>query len=102
MPTKNLEVKAGKLFCISRGEYSDYGVYGHFLALQDITHETFQEIVEECKTRQKVENDKEAWSAGDFYGADDRFVPELIRRGLVMDIDCYEIHTGSYGELGLS
>ena len=88
---QNSEVKAGKLFCISRGKYSDYGYCGHFLALQDITRKLLQEIVDECNSEKETLDD--VWDASDL------FMPKLIRRGLVIDIDVQEIHTGSYGEL---
>ena len=102
MAKQALNVPAGKLFCLSSGEYSDYGYGGHFLALVDITPEMFGEVVDECKAAQKIENDKDAWMAGSLSGADDRFMPTLAQRGWVVDIDCVEIHTGSYGELDLS
>lgn len=100
MTTQRLHVPAGKLFCLSRGEYSDYGYQGHFLALIEITPEMLREVEEECKAAQRKENADTCY--GDTYGAGDKFIPALIRRGWVMDVDCVEIHTGSYGELDLS
>lgn len=102
MSRQALTVPAGKLFCLSRGEYSDYGYCGHFLALVNLTPEMFREVEEECKAAQKIENEKEDWSPGDDYGSDDKFIPALVRRGWVMDVDCVEIHTGSYGRLELA
>lgn len=101
-------VKAGKLFCFSEGEYSDYGYVGHFLALDDITSETFAKAKGRCMER--IRNGE-----GESYGCKpdlddesdvrramrDLFLPELIRMGVVMDIDCAEIHLGSYGCLKL-
>lgn len=92
---QRLHVPAGKLFCLSRGEYSDYGYEGHFLALVEITPEMFREVEAEANGK------KDDWGCYE-YGADDRFIPALIRRGWVMDVDCIEIHTGSYGDLSLS
>lgn len=102
MTAQRLHVPAGKLFCLSRGEYSDYGYQGHFLALVEITPEMFREVEAECKTAQKAKNIADGAFYSETYGADDRFIPALIRRGWVMDVDCVEIHTGSYGELDLS
>lgn len=92
---QRLTVPAGKLFCLSRGEYSAYGYAGHFLALVDITPDMFREAEKDAR------GEPDEW--GDYlYGAEDRFIPALVKRGWVMDIDCVEIHTGSYGELNLS
>lgn len=95
MTTKKqrLNVPAGKLFCTSRGRYSDYGYTGHFLSLVDITPIMFREVEAECKA---------AADANNGVDAEDAFLPALIRRGWVLDIDCVEIHTGEYGELNLS
>lgn len=106
--TQEINIPAGKLFCISRGEYSDYGYEGHFLALVNITRKTFDDVVA------KINADMEA-NGVDSYGvlvpfaeAEDycirghrlnKFLPELIRAGVVVDIDCVEIHTGSYSTL---
>lgn len=94
MSQQRLHVPAGKLFCLSRGEYSDYGYEGHFLALVEITPEMFREVEAEARGKKDEYGSYE-------YGADDRFIPAIIRRGWVVDIDCIEIHTGSYGELSL-
>lgn len=102
MATQAALVPAGKLFCISRGEYSDYGYQGHFLALVEITHEMFQEVIDECKATQRRENSATSWASGEDWGADEKFLPALVRRGWVVDIDCIEIHTGSYGQLEIS
>lgn len=51
MITQRLHVPAGKLFCLSRGEYSDYGYQGHFLALVEITPEMFREVEAERRLR---------------------------------------------------
>jgi hypothetical protein len=110
MPDENgLYVKAGKLFCFSEGEYSDYGYCGHFLALEDITTELFERTKDRIKA-QIAEGIKDAY--GDIVNADSdhyekssimarRFLPELIRQGAIMDIDCTEIHLRSYGRLEL-
>lgn len=88
-----LPVEAGKLICFSTGEYSDYSYDGHFLTLEPLTRPMVEEVVEECKTKARVEND------GEEYGATGYFIPALIKRGLIMIVDCQEIHVGSYGRL---
>lgn len=97
MAQQNIDIKAGKLFCISRGEYSDYRYEGHFLALQDIDRALLQSIVDECNAQKAKDEEGGKWT-----NAEDLFLPELIRRGYVMDIDVTEIHTGSYSDLYLS
>lgn len=101
-------VAAGKLFCFSEGEYSDYGYVGHFLALVPITKDLFEQVKAACMVRirsgevesygKPVDIDDE----GDVNRAmRDLFLPELVRAGAVMDIDCAELHLGSYGRLEL-
>lgn len=103
----DLNVPAGKLFCFSRGEYSDYGYIGHFLALQDITSESFIKV--KTILREKI-------VSGDLLGRWDEivaptddddiesamvahFLPEFIRQGWVLEIDCKEIHLYDYSTL---
>lgn len=100
--SKILEVGAGKIVVFSRGEYSDYGYDGVFLALEHITPEMFADAADAAKAKAKAENSKEAWYDGSDYGADGYFIPEMVRRGWLVDLEYREIHTGSYGELGLS
>lgn len=99
-------VAAGKLFCFSEGEYSDYGYVGHFLALEPITDTTIQNCKDRCRARVMA-------GEGSSYGGKpdledehdieramrDLFVPELTRMGMLMDIECVTIHLGSYGRL---
>ena len=106
--TSDTIVQAGILFCFSEGEYSDYGYVGHFLALETITKKTFEQAKERCMVRIKK-------GEGSVYGAptdpgDEHdvnmairslFLPELTRMGVLMDIDCEEVHLGSYGRLEL-
>lgn len=89
-----IPISAGHLICFSSGEYSDYGYNGHYLALEDLTRETVNDVVEACKAKARAED-----VDGDEYGATDHFIPELIRRGLIMIVDCQEIHLGSYSRL---
>jgi len=85
-----LPVEAGKLICFSTGEYSDYGYDGHFLTLEPLTRPMVEEVADKCRARCLEE---------DGYDPKGYFIPELIKRGLIMIVDCQEIHIGSYGEL---
>lgn len=108
METKpDVRVPAGKLFCFSEGAYSDYGYIGHFLALVDITNATLQEAADRARERAKVEPchfggevPTEDYEIN--YATKALFIPELVRMGVVLDIDCAEIHIGSYGQLDWS
>lgn len=85
-----IPVEAGKLICFSTGEYSDYSYDGHFLTLEPLTRPVVEEIADICRARALEENR---------YDPKGYFIPELIKRGLIMVVDCQEIHIGSYGEL---
>lgn len=98
-------VAAGKLFCFSQGEYSDYGYVGHFLALVPITKTLFEQVKDACMVRIRAGEGKSYGLPVDLDddGAVDRamrdmFLPELVRSGAVMDIDCEELHLGNYDE----
>ncbi len=83
-----ISVEAGKLICFSSGEYSDFGYNGHFLTLEPLTRPMVEEIKAECI--------REAESR---YDQQDNFIPKLIKRGLIMAVDCQVIYLGPYGEL---
>jgi hypothetical protein len=84
---RNIDIKAGRLFCFTSGEYSDYSLNGFFLALVDITRETLDAV--------KATLDEEEY----IWAGQEEFISALIKSGAVMVIDCEEIHCGSYGEL---
>jgi hypothetical protein len=113
MMTDKTTITAGSLFCFSKGEYSDYGYSGHFVALEDITRERLLEIGEEVKEQHRVSQAiEDAWHAkspaereGDFPWAGDIhevFIAAIIKAGLVMAVTCAELHIGSYGRLEIS
>lgn len=99
-------VEAGKLFCFSEGQYSDFGYVGHFLALVPITKELFEQVKQRCMERIKAGEYKFGERAVDMESKWDvnvavrnSFIPELVRTGAVLDIDVEEIYLGSTGEL---
>lgn len=109
---QNLQVKAGRLFCFSSGEYSDYGYQGHYLALQDIDKDFFDGVIERIEADLKKNGvpDQFTQEKIEYYAADDyeissaierAFLPAIIRSGAVMEIDVQEIHIGSYGQIEL-
>jgi hypothetical protein len=106
---KIIYVKAGKLFCLSEGEYSDFGYVGHFLALEDITDELFARVKKNCKDR--IAGERKPFYLRNGKPVDltnlfavessmrDLFVPELIRTGAVVDVDLEVIHIGDGSRL---
>lgn len=82
-------VKAGRLFCVSEGSYSDYGINAFFVALEDITTELFQSIIDDLVAKAKTldsiaeRGDKPmTWAAPEYpyyrtMYLDERFLPAL-------------------------
>lgn len=106
------KIPAGKLFFFSEGSYSDYGIVGTFLALEELNEEKMKAVVEEIRatkfefisykfkngiSTQRVEK---RLPSGD-YEVRSKFVPMMIRKGWLVDIDMQEIHLGDYGEVDL-
>lgn len=91
---RNLDIKAGRLLHLSQGEYSDYHVTGHFVALHDIS----REVLRQCAVAAAIE--VQSTLDDDFalvYEARDRIVPQLVRQGYLLEVDSTEIHLGEYG-----
>jgi hypothetical protein len=109
MKEQNLDIKAGKLFFLSEGEYSDYGIKGHFLALVDINKELLAGIKNQCIADIKVDgyigqygrpidiNDEHDI----LVEVSEIFLGKLVASGSVMDIDVQEIHYSTYDSFEL-
>jgi hypothetical protein len=110
MRQQALEVQAGGLFCFSEGEYSDFRYTGHFLAMEPLNRTVFESVVESVKSR--IESGELRNHRGNTVDPScmssvnpilqEYFIPELIRTGKIISVDCVEIHTGSYGEFSLA
>ena len=81
-------IKAGKLFTIESGEYSDYDVDGFFVALRDFR--PHDEVCDYLYRHQRNESGRV-----NRYG----FAAFLASKGLIMDVDYHRIHVGSYGDI---
>lgn len=91
-----MNIKKGQMITFAQGEYSDYCVNGLVVALK-----TFN------LKEQQQEWESENTSVREFGGvfANQRelkitgkgFLPWLVGKELVEDVDYIEIHTGSYG-----
>ena len=83
-----IKVKAGKLIVFSEGEYSSFGYCGHFVALRDITSQGMQA----CAAR-AAGNRNGGFGPAD--AARNGVIAEMIRDGLLLEVDCEEINLGS-------
>jgi len=109
MTDKNIVFRAGSLLCLTTGEYSDYYIQGHFVALQDIRQTDIAATTGVAKAI-RYASDKE-W---DDWGVDEEgptpplinlhksFIAAMIRGGFLMDVTCKEMHLGGFGELDVS
>ena len=87
MENLNFVMEAGQVFIATKGEYSGYGVIGHFRALAEFN---FGEI----KEAYVKANPKEAW---DFETS--RFIAFLIRHGWIEEVEgIANLHLSDYGE----
>jgi len=77
-----MKIKKGQIVAITKGEYSDYGLYDHLRALRDF------DAYEEAE-RFKVEGEylrAPVWDPKGEpveYGSDDRFLDWAIREGIM-------------------
>lgn len=87
-------MKAGELLILSHGEYSDYSYSGPFRVLKDFDP---KEQADECREywRQLPESER-CWQEGP---DSSNYIAFLHARGFIEDVDCTEIHVGSYGRL---
>ena len=102
---------AGSLLHVTQGEYSDYRIDGHFVALQKITADMVRSIgnrfVEQLQVQPEIiarSERRACWKNTEPKNvteareeAIDIVLPEMIRRGWLLSINSHEIHLGSYG-----
>lgn len=103
---QNFDVPAGKLVCFSTGEYSDYGITGHFVTLQPLTQEAANSAREKAEVADKNnKKEMEKYRNGEredypgFSSIHETFIAALIRDGFLTAVDVHEMHIGSYGEI---
>ncbi len=94
---EDILIPAGRIFYISRGEYSDYSIKAHFVSLQDIKRSDLNRLENECRAAAIAENNDD----DNDYGSEGYFIPKLIKAGFVAEINCSEMHAGFYGELDI-
>lgn len=74
------------------GEYSDFGVIGCFLPLEDVDDAMMKEVIEAIPV--------DEWALADEKDLD-QLLPALIRAGKVLEIQVDRLHIGSYSTLKL-
>lgn len=79
-------IKKGQHITFAEGEYSDY--YVNALAVS-ITEFDLNELKSEWESEHTSDEREVTGTA---------FLPWLVSKGLVEDVDYIEVHTGSYGE----
>lgn len=52
--TVNAEIPKGTVIFFTQGEYSDYGVCGHFVAIEDLTKQDFIEAKETVSVQKTI------------------------------------------------
>ena len=94
-------VKKGDLVTFASGEYSDYCVWGLVEAVEEFDlgeiRDEWYEIYTEIKPKRWGAGEEHILKAGGV-----EFLPYLVSKGLVVDRDYFEVHTGCYGECDIS
>jgi hypothetical protein len=91
---QNWNIPAGTLLCFTEGAYSDYGICGNFVVLQDIKPDDALEALEQAHKD----------NTSEFVGPDqEAFIAKMIRGGFLASVNVHEIHLGSYAlDIGIS
>jgi len=89
--------KKGELVTVSTGEYSDYCVNGLFEVLNDF--DAIEQLNVWCsETGRSIKN---GVVERDYKNENIEYMPWLVTKGFVKDVDYRELHTGGYGETRL-
>ena len=79
--------KAGRLLCADEGEYSDYGVMGFFVIIQDFKP---LDLLSEYLAEHPDETQNYGFKSY-------QFLAFLIQRGLLLEIPYSTLYLGGYG-----
>ena len=97
-------VKKGDLVTFASGEYSDYCVCGLVEVVEEFDLDEIRDEWYSLHTESVTDKDgflrdrtKYILKAGSV-----EFLPYLVSKGLVVDRDYFEVHTGCYGECDIS
>lgn len=94
--TVNTEIPKGTIVFFTSGEYSDYGISGHFITIDDLSKEDFIEARETVSVQKNVAEQKEEYS---YFNEHEAFINRMILTGKMVAVTTYEMHIGSYGKL---
>jgi hypothetical protein len=88
-------LKAGTIFNVTHGEYSDYSVLGTMRVLKDFAPvEEFRAFV-----RGAVDEGEDTMRLAFGIGDRDGFLAHLVHEGYVEDVVASTLHLGAYGEV---
>lgn len=82
--------KAGKLLCVDRGQYSDYGVTGFFLVLRDFDPRA--ELNEFLNAHPKQREN--------CCFEQDEFLAAILAKGLLLEVEYGTLYLGAYSDVG--
>lgn len=86
---RTLNYPKGSILVLTSGEYSDYGMVGYVVTVEDCD---LRALAQEYRNAHKPANQ---WDRPD----PDGFVAWLVVNGYAMPVDASTVHLGSYGEL---
>ncbi|MDW9650841.1 hypothetical protein GOB33_22415 [Sinorhizobium meliloti] len=91
-------IKAGKVYFFSSGEYSDYCICGHFVAIRDLSIDEMKAVADEVWRKAEEESPSEPrWRVWD--ATERKVIPELIRIGALIEVDAVEIPLYHFSKL---
>lgn len=93
-----IELKAGKLHFFTEGQYSDYGIIGSFVALRDVSEAEVKQIADYL-LKQAAEKRPDSKYMAEM-SAENSLVAELLRGGVLLDVDFTEIHVNDFIQKG--
>jgi hypothetical protein len=105
-----LNVPVGGLLMFTHGEFSDYCFEGHFIAMEALDETVFEtvhrSILNQIKSGEIKDDEGREIDMNNRFAVGsatcDHFIPEMIRTGKIISIDCVEIYTGTYSIFDLS
>ena len=91
-------LKLGQILTFAEGEYSDYMVEGLVKVIKPFDLKQVQNEWEELHTKEDSHSCYVNRTLRRVKEGGVAFLPYLVHKGLVEDVDYIEIHTGSYGK----
>ena len=95
-----MKIKKGQHITFAEGDYSDYCVEALVVSIAEFDLDELksewesEHTSDECSNLFKHRNERRVTGTA--------FLPWLVSKGLVEDVDYIEVHTGSYGEADIT